>query len=436
MKIKKNFYRIGIVLIGFLILSGFGCKDNSEQQEAEQAEPIEIVIWSLWDEQEVFNPILSQYTQLYPNVRFDYKKFTFEEYEDMVVNALAAGRGPDIWLLHNTWLPKHIDKLAPMTEGNMSAFEYSDTFVDVAFNDFVVDNQIYGIPLSVDTLALYYNKDLFNSAAITSPPATWQDFKEDVQALTDIDEFGDIKQAGAAIGTARNVNRAVDILYLLMIQNGTEMTDENSTRALFDQSATDATGEEYVPGLDALIFYTDFANPKKTIYTWNPTQDYNTDAFIEEEVAMMFNYSYQNEVIRGKAPRMNYGIAPAPQIKGSSKRYDYANYWGFAVANNSANKEVAWDVLTFLGKQENVATYCETTQNPASRRDVLNEQLQNPDLKVFAEQALTAQSWYQTDPSQIETIFADMIESVALGEVEPEQALSDTTDRVNVLMSQ
>lgn len=436
MKNKIIITRLGVMLAALVLLAGFGCKTTSEEQAAEGLEPVEIVIWSLWDEQEIFNPVLGEYSKLHPNVKFDYKKFTFEEYEQAVVDALASGKGPDIWLIHHTWLPKHIEKLSPMTEGIMSAFEYSDTFVDVAYDDFVVDNQIYGIPLSVDTLALYYNKDLFNTAALTGPPSTWQEFKDDVRALANIDEFGDIQQAGAALGTSRNVNRAVDILYLLMIQNGTEMTDDNHTQALFNQSATTSDGEQYVPGQDALVFYTDFANPKKTIYTWNPTLSYSTDAFIEEKTAMMFSYSYQDEIIKGKAPRMNYGIAPAPQIQGSSKRYDFANYWGFVVSNSSDNKEIAWDALTFLGKQENVKAYVETTKRPASRRDVLNEQLQDPDLKVFAEQALSAQSWHQVNPGQIEAIFSDMIEKVALGELEAEKALGDTTDRVNVLMRQ
>jgi len=256
-----------------------------------------------------------------------------------------------------------------------------------------------------------------------------------VKSLTKVDEFGDIQQAGASIGTAKNINRAVDVLYLLMLQNGTKMVDDEKTAATFDGENTTSDGESYIPGLDALIFYTDFANPKKTIYTWNRSMPFSIDAFVEEKAAMMFNYAYYNEVIKSKAPKMNYGIASVPQIEGSPKRYDYSNYWGWVVSNASDKKDASWDFLTFLAKQESVKSYCETTGRPASRRDVVNDQLQNPDQKIFAQQALTAQSWYQADPSTIESIFTDMIESVALGEKEAKKALDDGVSKTSVLMN-
>jgi len=252
--------------------------------------------------------------------------------------------------------------------------------------------------------------------------------------MAKVNEFGEVQQAGAAIGTAKNINRAVDILYLLMLQNGTAMVNDDYSAANFNSSATTASGENYIPGLDALRFYTDFANPKKTIYTWGPNMSYSIDGFVDEKVAMMFNYSYQNETIKGKAPKLNYGIAAAPQIEGSPKRYDYANYWGYVVSNASDYKEQAWDFLTFLSKQENVKKYCEATGRPASRKDVINDQLQNPDLKIFAQQALTARSWYQADSSAIESIFTDVIESTALGTEEAETALSNAESKVSVLM--
>lgn len=424
-----------------LVVAGFGCKDTTEKKKGgnvitgeDGEEQTEINMWGLWDDSDVYDDLISTYQEEHPGVVINYKKYTFSEYEKVVIDALAAGKGPDIWMIHNTWLPKHKTKLSTITEGKMTPYEYQKTFVDVAATDFISDEQIYGFPLYVDTLALYYNKDLFNTASIPSPPSTWKEFKTNVKSLTKVDEFGDIQQAGASIGTAKNINRAVDILYLLMLQNGTKMVNDDKTAAAFDGDNTTSDGESYVPGLDALIFYTDFANPKKTIYTWNPSMSYSSDAFIEEKAAMMFNYSYQNEIIKGKAPKMNYGVAAVPQIEGSPKRYDFANYWGWVVSNTSGQKDTAWDFLTHLAKQESVKSYCETTKRPASRRDVVNDQLQNPDLQIFAQQALTAQSWYQTDPSSIESIFADMIESVALGEKEAEKAIDDGVSRTSVLM--
>ncbi|NQV13460.1 MAG: extracellular solute-binding protein [Parcubacteria group bacterium] len=431
---------ISLLILLPLVLVGLGCKEKDEEKSGnvlgDEGEQVEVNMWGLWDDSDIFDDVISSYQGENPGVVVNYKKYTYSEYEKTVVDALAAGKGPDIWMIHNTWLPKHKSKLSTITEGKMSSYEYGKAFVDVATADFISDGQIYGFPLYVDTLALYYNKDLFNTASITSPPSTWKELKENVKSLSKVDEFGDIQQAGAAIGTAKNINRAVDILYLLMLQNGTKMVDDDHTTAVFDGDNTTSDGESYVPGLDALIFYTDFANPKKTTYTWNPSMSYSADAFIEEKAAMMFNYAYQDEIIKSRAPKMNYGVAAVPQIEGSPKRYDFANYWGWVVSNTSGQKDLSWDFLTYLAKQESVKSYCETTGRPASRRDVVNDQLQNPDLEIFAQQALTAQSWYQADPSSVEAIFADMIEEVALGEKEAEEALADAVDKVSVLMGE
>lgn len=437
---RRILVSIGLLVLASLMVVGFGCKEKTEKKKGtvlegdSEGEKTEINMWGLWDDSDVFDDLISKYQEENPNININYKKYTYSEYEKTIIDALAAGKGPDIWMIHNTWLPKHKAKLSTITEGKMSSYEYQKAFVDVAAADFISDDQIYGFPLYVDTLALYYNKDLFNTASLTAPPSTWKEFKSQVKALTRVDEFGDIQQAGAAIGTAKNINRAVDILYLLMLQNGTKMVSDDKSAAAFDEANTTSDGESYIPGLDALIFYTDFANPKKTTYTWNPSMSHSVDAFIEEKAAMMFSYSYQNEIIKGKAPKMNYGVASVPQIEGSPKRYDSANYWGWVVSNTSSQKDPAWDFLTFLAKQESVKSYTEITGRPASRRDVVNDQLQNPDLEIFAQQALTAQSWYQANPSSIESIFIDMIEAVALGEKEAKEALDAAVDKVSVLM--
>lgn len=432
---KYKFFVFTLALL--LVLTGIGCKNNEEDNgsTATTGGEIELNWWRLWDSQDTFEPQIKAYEKAYPNITINYRKLTYAEYEEEVVGALASGKGPDIWSIHNTWLPKHIDKLSPMPEDVMRPDVYKETFVDVVpYNMTGPEGGIYGIPLSVDTLGLYYNKDYFNTAGISTPPENWNDFKENVKRLTQVDNFGNITQAGAAMGTANNINRAPDILYLLMLQNGTQMTNDKNTKATFDAKASTSDGETFMPGLDALIFYTDFANPKKTIYTWNPTMHNSVDAFIEENVAMMFSYSYQDEIIKSKAPRLNYGISYMPQIEGTSKEINYANYWSEVVSSTSPYQEQAWDFLAFLAKKENVQSYTELTGRPASRRDVIEEQLQDPVLKFFAKQALTAQSWYQADPSANDVIFSSMIESVALEETDPEEAIKDANDQVTATM--
>ncbi|MEK9158233.1 MAG: extracellular solute-binding protein, partial [Patescibacteria group bacterium] len=194
------------------------------------SKPVTLQFWGVFDDHNAFDKTISDFKAQNQGIDVKYRQLTYEEYEQAVVNGLAAGTGPDILMIHNTWLPKHGDKLAPMPanipdkKNPFTIQSFKDQFVDVAYQDFVYSNQIFGMPLYVDSLALYYNKDLFNGAGITRPPQTWDEVNTDVQLLTKVDNRGNITQSGFALGTARNINRSTDILMDMMIQSGVRMT--------------------------------------------------------------------------------------------------------------------------------------------------------------------------------------------------------------------
>lgn len=395
--------------------------------------PATLEFWSVFDDSDFYQPLIQEFHSQFPYITINYYKKSILSYEKDLVDALAAGRGPDIFSIHNTWLPKHKDKLAAAPSTLMDIKKFKDTFVDVAAQDFIDGGQIYGFPLSVDTLALFYNKDSLNSASIVSPPQSWNDFNSAVEKMTRRDEQNNILQAGAALGTARNVNRSTDILAALMLQSGAKMVAEDKTYATFDQSVSGSTNN-FNPGEQALIYYTNFANPTKRVYTWNQYQHYSIDAFVEGKAAMMFNYAYQIPLIRARAPHLNFAVAPLPQISLSGNKINFANYWGLVVAKNSLNQAYGWQFLAWLNSAENQKKYLEVAQKPASRRDLIEGQKSDEILGVFAQQALSAKSWWEAENNAIEQIFADTIDSVATGASDPVSALRAASQQVTLLM--
>ena len=415
-----------LILIAFLIFSGIGCKKA-------EPEKIELVFWNLWDDSDAFSELIAAYQEEHSNITIKYYKKTYQEYENQLINALAAGRGPDILTIHNTWLPKHQDKIVPAPRDLISTRDYKQIFVDVAEADFITGDRIYALPFSIDTLVLYYNKDLLQTAGMPEPPRTWTEFKDVAEELTRLDQTGNIIRAGAVVGTAKNINRSTDILGLLMLQGGTPMINEDKTEATFNRTLR--VGEErYSPGEIALQFYTDFANPRKRVYTWNSQMNYSIDAFAHAKAAMMFGYSYHRDLIEAIAPALNFAVAPVPQIEGTEIDINYANYWGQTVSVNSEHPEEAWDFIHFISQKNNLARYLTKTAKPTSRRDLVVWQKNDSELGVFATQALTAKTWYQVDNLAIETILADMIESVVKGQATIKEAISRAASQVTVLM--
>lgn len=405
----------------------------------------DIQFWSVYDDSDVFVPLIKEFNKTYKNVKITYHKQSFDSYEGDLINALAAGRGPDIFAIQNNWLPKHMDKLAPAPDTLMTIKDFQDTFVDVAAQDFIASpkssdpniklpEKIYAVPLFVDTLAIYWNKDIFNTMRVAEPPKDWNEFNEDVVKLTVKDINGNIIRPGATIGTANNVNRASDILSLLMLQTGTQMVNDRKDGAIFDQSVN-ISGSTIEPGQAALKFYTNFADPKQSVYTWNQKMDYSIDAFSQGRAAMMINYSYHINTIKAKDPHLNFAVAQMPQAKGSSVAVNYANYWGLGVSDFSIdnNKKYAWIFLKWLAQKDIAQKYLQAAKRPASRRDLIPWQKDDPELGVFASQALSAKSWYEIENNSIDTVFNQMIDSVVQGQ-QAEDALSQAAKQITLLM--
>jgi len=398
-----------------------------------------LTFWGTFDDPSFYRTAIGEFETANPGIRIVYTQYNFDDYEKKLVDAFASGTGPDIWLMHNTWLPKHIDQIQPLPQtilpGEkaplMTLKDFQEQFVDVTAQDLTANGQIYALPLYTDTLGLYYNKDIFNTAGISAPPKTWDEFNADVRKLSVFDARGNIVKSAAAIGTSQNVNRSTDILMLLMLQSGVQMTDPNNTGATFSHAVN---GQNV--GENALQFYTDFANPSKQLYTWNSQQHYSIDAFTNGETAMMFNYSHQIATIRSKAARFNFATAPIPQIAGSPININFASYWAPTVAKQSKNGVVAWKFLVYLTSAKGSVSYINASNNPSARRDLIDQQKTDPDLGPFAVQSLSAKSWYQIDNTAIETIFANMIDDVNFGRASVTDALKAAENKVSVLMSQ
>jgi ABC-type glycerol-3-phosphate transport system substrate-binding protein len=437
----------GLLAIIFLSLS------SSRQEQYS----LDLEMWGPVDDSDVFREINEAYRETHPYVRrVDYKKMLIDEYKRDLLNALAAGTAPDVFLIRNTWIPEFQDKIVPAPESLLGVATVQNEFVDTVARDVVIDGAIYGLPLSVDSLALYYNKDLFNLAGIVNPPATWDEFLLTTRRLTQENENGVLRQSGAALGTAQNINRSTDILSALFLQLGTgvEFLSRESTGSF-------VFGNE---GVRALEFYAQFADIDSPYYSWNSRQDYSIDAFQEGSLAMMLNYSWHYETIARKNSRLNFGVAPLPQFSGLEAK-NFPNYWVLVVSKNKMPGEgadpavstqvrtfEAWQYIRFLtlskggeyplanalsGNQKSflfgidpAKKYAEKTQAPAARRDILGEQQSDPVLGPFATGNLIARSWRQENPDETEKAIAESIESVVSGSMDARSAIRLLEERI------
>ncbi|MDO8505967.1 MAG: extracellular solute-binding protein [bacterium] len=451
-----------LVMMLALLLTGFRCTRGVSEEVTKANRPVTLKWWRVFDDEVSVRPIIESYKALHPNVTIQYRKLRFDEYEQELINALAEDRGPDILSVHNTWVQGYEGKLAPLpatvtlpfqeivgslkkevvvtlkTLPTISPRALKEQFVDVVAQDVIRTSkddkgqpreQIYGLPLALDTLVLYANRDLLNLAQIPEVPKTWTEMQSAVRKLTKLNSDGTIVQSGAALGTSRNVERATDIVALLMMQNNAQMLDI-SGQAAFHKTPPSLERTGIAPGEQAIVFYTDFAKPQQDVYTWSEQEPNSLEAFLSGRTAMFLGYSYHLPLIRARASRINLAVSKAPQIEGNPE-VNFANYWVEGVSKKSSNQHFAWDFIQFAASAKNVGSYLTATGRPTALRSLIASQLEKEYTSVFASEILTAKSWYRGNNAKgAESALSDAIDSILAGG-EPRDILNITAQRVN-----
>lgn len=401
-------------------------------KKAATSKNVVLKFWKPFEDSQNIQPLIQAYQKAHPNVRIEYTKKNIETYEDDLLNALASGTGPDVFSVNNTWLPKYLDKVTPAPDGLIVYRDYKESFIDTVVQDFTRNQKIYGVALAVDSLGLYYNKDLLGTVGIATPPKTWDDLSQQVQRLTKQNKSGYFDRSGVAMGMSQNVNRATDILYLLMLQAGAQPWSKDGLSPTFNQSQS-VNGSSVNPGTEALRFYTSFADPNDANYTWNFKSDYSIDSFANGRSAFLYSYAYTRQTIQEKAPNLNFDVATVPQHDLNGASVNFANYFGEVVNKQSPNADVAWDFLNFISSKDSLDKYYARHKQPSSRRDLIELQTSDPEIGVFAHANLTAKSFYKPDQVKFDTIISDMIDNVVLRGVDIGQALQQAATQARTL---
>ncbi len=257
-KNKYSLFSIAVIC-AVLMFSGFGCKGLSKEQQA-ATKPINLEYWTVYDDVEQLNAQVASYVATRPYLKVTVRQLRADELYDRLTEALSEDKGPDLISVHARDLKKFQSKLASMppsfvdttvvNQKNIvgqvetivntrpvalpTAFQIDREFLQTVKKDVIIDNKIYGLPLSLDTMAIYYNKDLLDRSQIAEPPITWEQFQDAARKISKFNlETGKLVQSGAALGASGNIIGVDDILYVLFKQSAVDMISRDN-RAVFN----------------------------------------------------------------------------------------------------------------------------------------------------------------------------------------------------------
>ncbi len=415
-----------LILVGIGVFAAFGGVFGSKGIGP-------VVMWGTVDQltmEGVLDALHSQ-DKTFENVTYTQKDAA--TYNADLINAMASGSGPDLFMLSGEDLYSFKDKVLVIPYSIIPQGSYLASFVDEG-QLFLTKEGELALPFTLDPLVMYWNRDLFASAGIASPPKLWNDFLAIAPKITSLDIGSNVKKAAVSLGEWRNIPTAKAMLATLFMQVGDNIVGEDNagnTAIIFGATPQDSTRN---PAESALQFYTEFANPTKTSYSWNRSLPSAPAMFAAGDIGAYFGFASEYASFKERNPNLRFAVAVLPQIDEKSPRVVYGNITGLAIARSAKNVQGALVMGQKLSDKVAVGLIAGALSLPPVRRDVTVDTSGNASAGVFIESALIARGWLDPNASATNGIFQTMIESVVSGKSTPSTAVGEATQELNQLL--
>lgn len=388
-----------------------------------------VAVWGTLPK-DVFNDVLKGAAES----RDGYNSVTYREVAESgfvptLVEAIAAGQGPDLVLLPSDALIAEADKLIPVSYRTVSRRTFQDSFVE-AGEVFLTDDGILGLPFSVDPFVTYWNRTLFSASGIARPARYWDELVDIAPALSRATTAGTLTQSAVALGEWGNVAYAKDIFISLITGLGNPIIEPDGSGGY---RTTLVSSGSATPAESALRFYTEFSDPNRQVYSWNRSLPDSRSAFLAGTLAIYLAPASEAFTLRAANPNLNFDVAAYPEVRGGTRAVP-ARLSAFSVPRGSQNPRGALMVALLLSGADAQTRLVEATGLPSVRRDVLSSQPENPYESVFRDAALNAFSFRDPSPAATDDIFKRMVENVSSGRLRITEAAQSAQTELEALL--
>lgn len=362
-----------------------------------------------------------------------------QTFDTDLTNAIASGTGPDLIVIASDDLVHLATKLSFISYDLLPQQTFEATFIQEG-NLFLATSGIAGVPLVVDPMVMFWNRDLLTSAGYVAPPKAWGELIPLAGAITKKNESGDIVTSVAALGEYQNVAHAKEILSMLMMQAGSDVVHYNANDKLVsDLLAASPTGGE-PPAQSALRFYTEFADPTSGAYSWNRSFPDSRTAFASGDVALYFGFASEVGDVVLRNPNLNFGVAEVPQIPSTNRKLTFGRMYAFAIPRGSANPDGARTVAFLLAGETIGESLASRLGMPSANISVLSKiAASSTDMTtaIVRSSAIISRGWLDPEPDESGATFKRMVERVTSGAVRYPEALKDADSALsNIIRSQ
>ncbi len=397
-----------------------------------QEELPQISIWGTFS-QPVFEEYVSKINNSAPQqLKIAYTQISEDNFDSTFIEALARGQGPDAILIPQDLIHRHEDKIIPVPYTALPQRDFQNTFIQQA-ELYLGANGVMAMPFVVDPLVMYWNRDSFTNVGLANPPRFWDEFNTVNTKLTQKDVNSNVRKSAIALGEFNNILHAREILGTIFLQSGNPVTyrDTNGT-------ISSALGSRAYSGLDtsvpALNFFTQFSNPSSPNYSWNRSLPNTKSAFLSGALATYFGFASELKDIRQKNPNLDFDVAPLPQARGGANRITYGSMYGFSIVRSARDVNSTFTILSALLSTTALSDMVTMSYLPPVRRDMISGGSIDPYLSIFYDSALISRGWLDSNKTESNRIFQNIVESVTSGKENIRDALQGGSDEFDLLL--
>lgn len=409
----------GIFVLGILFFSGkLGGKGVSKASDPQGT----IVIWGTLP-RNTFNLALKTVMSKQNKISLVYFEVPAKDFKTKLAEAIATDSSPDMIVTDTSTLysVRSYTQEIPYTTYPEASFK--QTFSTAAY-DLLQPSGILALPVAIDPIMMFYNREILAASGYSTPPATWTQLYEMAPSIISIEGGQVIRQELISFGQYKNINNAWALISTLFVQSRVPIArlDKLLGKAV-NMTSSDVPGSQNA-GQKVLEFFVQFSDPKSEFYTWNRSLLDSKKEFLEGRLAFFPSFASEIKDISDRNPNLNFSVSAMPQLN-SDPRYQatYGNIYVAGVLKKTLNQPAAYVVLFELAGPDFQKGFAQNFMMAPALNSLLTTPPETTYLPIVYKSALISKSWYNEDMLATDQAFGQMVDNVISGKQTFQEAI-------------
>lgn len=328
---------LAVAVAAAALAAGCGGGGGDDSKAASGGKPGGTITWGIYADparDQLAKAQVRAFEAAHPEIKVKVQSVPFAQYYQKLATQLATGSAYDVMMISGAYFPKIApqgglaDLSSLISRDKLDLSKYATEKANSEAN-----GKTYALPYELDIQGLFYNKDMFKDAGVSTPDGhwTWDDLRAAAKKLTRN------YQGKKVWGFFSDSNYPSLVSFIK--QAGGTIVDAAGTSATLDTPQV----KQALGFLTTSLIGTDKASP-------TPGQlPAGTNAFQAGLVAMAVDGSY-SVLPTLQNVKFGWDVAPLPSGPGGKG----VAYWtqGIAIASTSKNQAAAWEFAKFLTSPE------------------------------------------------------------------------------------